>query len=102
MARSAPKRNKQATISFRLTDDDLAAVREAAESAGLTPGQYARARTLGHAVYSKVDMVAINELRRQGGLLKHIAIERRLPPAAIEAAMQAVVDAINALARSEQ
>ncbi len=99
MAKTA-KRNKPVTVSFRLTDEDLTAVREAAEAAGLSPGQYARARTLGHVVMSRVDMTAINELRRQGGLLKHIALERQLPLSSIELALDAVVDAIHKLARS--
>ncbi len=95
------KRNRAATISFRLTDEELAAVHHGAEAAGLSPGQYARARTLGHVVMSRVDMTAINELRRQGGLLKHIALERGLPWSDIEPAIQSVISAINKLAMDQ-
>ena len=46
---------------------------EAAETAGMSIGRYARHRLDGSHVTSKMDAKVLNELRRLGGLLKMLA-----------------------------
>ena len=59
-------------INLRVTEDELADVKGQAASAGLSLSAYARKRILGMTVTSKVDMKLYNELKKQGGLVKHI------------------------------
>lgn len=84
-------------VSFRVSAKEAYALREAAGAAGMSLSKYCRSRTLGHRVVSKIDLVAINELRRQGGLLKHVALETGTDTSA---ALSAVVAAVNALSRA--
>ncbi|WP_312283853.1 plasmid mobilization protein [Candidatus Igneacidithiobacillus taiwanensis] len=88
---------KMRVLSFRVTDEDYQRIRQWAELAGLTPGQFARARALGMPVQARGDLALINELRRQGGLLKHIAIETRQPWEKVEPAINDVRAAITAI-----
>ena len=62
-----------ARLNVRLTAEELAEVRETAGSMSLS--QYVRKRALGHPVIASVDMKMVNELRRLGGLLKHVHTE---------------------------
>lgn len=66
---------KDTRINIRLTSAELEEVREAAKLTGLSVSAYGRRRLLGHAVVSQADAEAIRELRRLGGLLKHINLE---------------------------
>jgi len=91
---------KQRVVAFRVTDEDYDRMRQSAELAGMTPGQYARARALGHPVIARCDLALINELRRQGGLLKHVAIEAGRPWRDIELAIADVRAAITAIRTS--
>lgn len=61
---------KSRVLGIRLTDDEYARIQEEAEVAGLTASKYMRRRVLGHVVTAHSDLTLINELRRQGGLLK--------------------------------
>lgn len=61
-------------IGFRLSDDEYARLLEEAELHGMTFSQLARNRLVGTHITSKIDAQAVAELRRQGGLLKHLAM----------------------------
>jgi len=64
--------NKTAQVRIRFTPTEKAQAEGHAKAAGLTLSEYIRKRALGMPVRSRADEQTINELRRLGGLLKHI------------------------------
>lgn len=64
--------NKADRIYVRMTEDEKARVSALAAEANLTLSAYVRRRALGLPVHSKADAQTINELRKLGGLVKHI------------------------------
>lgn len=69
------KQNHEARVAVRLPQEAYARLKKEAEIHGLTFSKIARARLAGTKIQSKVDALAIAELRRQGGLLKHFMME---------------------------
>jgi hypothetical protein len=61
-----------ATINVRLTAAEKARLKEDADLAGLSISELARRRYFGKRIVANADAVMIKELRRIGGLLKHI------------------------------
>lgn len=59
-------------IAVRLTPDEKARLRDDAELAGLSVSELVRRRYFGRPIVANADMVMVRELRRIGGLLKHI------------------------------
>lgn len=76
MPRRPAASSRAAVINIRLTPEERTFLAEQARLAGLTLSAYGRRRLLGHVVMAQADRAAIAELRRLGGLLKHIALER--------------------------
>lgn len=64
--------NKTAQVRIRFTPDEKTKAEALATEGGLTLSGYIRRRALGLPVRSKADTQMINELRRLGGLVKHI------------------------------
>ncbi len=64
--------NLSAVVNVRLTVDEKAALKESATLSGLSVSEYVRRRVLGRVVMAHSDIVVIQELRRLGGLLKHL------------------------------
>lgn len=64
--------NKTAQVRIRFTPDEKAQAEALAKEGGLTLSEYIRKRALGMPVRSKADTQMINELRKLGGLVKHI------------------------------
>src|SRR3954470_5091500 len=64
-----------AVVNVRLTTAEKACVLEDAAIAGLTISAISRRRMLGRRVVANVDAAMIRELRRLGGLLKHLHVE---------------------------
>lgn len=62
----------EAMISVRLTDAEKERLREDADLAGLSVSELVRRRYFGRKITAHVDLATIRELRRIGGLLKHI------------------------------
>ncbi|MCA3160350.1 MAG: MobB mobilization protein [Burkholderiales bacterium] len=69
------KREKQ--VNIRLTDDELNALERDAELSGRHLSGVVRERVLGREISARADMAAVNELRRQGGLLKDVHVQSR-------------------------
>ena len=67
----------EANIGFRLTKAEKEKLQEQADLAKLTLSEYVRRRALGRKVVAKIDMAVLAELRRMGGLLKHVHTETR-------------------------
>lgn len=87
---------KTRKISFRLSEQEYARVKNELEVCGLTVSALARHRVLGRNVASRADLAVLAELRRLGGLLKHVHNESRCAYSALTA--QAIRD-LSAYAR---
>jgi len=61
-----------ACIGLRLPSGEKAEIAEAADLAGLSMSELVRRRYFGRAIVADVDLQMIRELRRIGGLLKHV------------------------------
>lgn len=59
-------------INIRVTEFELKELKEDAEEAGLSLSEYGRRRLLGLRVDSRLDVRVVGELRRLGGLIKHL------------------------------
>ena len=64
-----------AVVNVRLTIAEKARLLEDAAIAGLTISALSRRRMLGRRVVANIDAAMIRELRRLGGLLKHLHVE---------------------------
>ena len=67
------KKKREATIILRILPEEKTAISGEAGKAGLTVSEYIRCRVLGKPVKSRMSEKVINELRRLGGLQKHLA-----------------------------
>lgn len=61
-----------AVINVRLTSAEKAQLKEDAELASLSMSELVRRRYFGRPIVAHADAVMIKELRRIGGLLKHV------------------------------
>jgi hypothetical protein len=66
------RRRMSVAVRVRMTPEDEAAIREKAEVAGVTMSAFLRAAALGRKTPSRIDLQIVNELRRLGGLQKHL------------------------------
>lgn len=71
-SKAPEKRNATTTITVRYTPEEAAIVREKASDAGVTVSAFHRAAALGRKTRSVIDSHIINELRKLGGLQKHL------------------------------
>lgn len=63
--------------SFRLTEKERIDFEEQREVSGLSVSEFVRRRILGFRIVSKIDLKFLGELKRQGGLIKHLYNETR-------------------------
>lgn len=63
---------KNTAMLIRLTADEKSFIRTQAEAAGLPASAYVRALAVGNTIRTKTDAAVLNELRRLGGLCKHL------------------------------
>ena len=90
-----------AIVNVRLTSEEKERLRDDADMAGLSMSALIRARYFGRPVVAHADQVLIKELRRVGGLLKHIHNESGgAYSAETSAALFLVNEAIRKVARS--
>jgi len=79
MAKKKPKTQERerltAACKVRMTEAEKARLEEEAEIAGVTVSELLRRRFFGRPIVAKGDMAILRELRRVGGLLKHIYLE---------------------------
>ena len=71
MARPTQQRTR--FVKIRLTEREFEFVQHQSEGASLTLSEYIRRRMLGKRVVSRTDIRLQNEVRRLGGLQKHLA-----------------------------
>lgn len=98
-----PRRTEQMTSPFqvRLTPTERAELEAAAEAAGITLSEYIRRRALGRRVVARralTDIQTLNELRRLGGLVKHLALEEVGNPDDLRTALAALREAAERIA----
>jgi hypothetical protein len=62
-------------VGIRLSGEENQRIREQAEMSHLTISEFMRRRALGKQIVPKSDLGILSELRRLGGLLKHIHLE---------------------------
>jgi hypothetical protein len=77
-------------ITFRLSETEYALISENLSVIGVTISALARKSILGIRVASKADLAVLAELRRLGGLMKHVHNESRGAYSALTA--QAIKD----------
>ena len=63
---------RDVNFHFRTTKNEMDIIRENAKLAGLTNSEYVRRRALKIQVVAKVELNILSELKRIGGLIKHI------------------------------
>lgn len=61
-----------AKIAVRLQPEEKAQLREDADIAGISVSELVRRRYFGRPIVANADLMMIRELRRLGGLLKHV------------------------------
>lgn len=72
-----PRIERNTRIGFRVSEEERRETKEQAEVCHLTISEYIRRRVLGKRVVPQADMAVLAELRRLGGLLKHVHLEAR-------------------------
>ena len=72
-----PQIERKIRIGLRISEKEAQEVKEQAEASHLTLSEYVRRRILGKRIVPQADMNVLAELRRLGGLLKHIHNETR-------------------------
>jgi len=97
----APQREPlDAVINVRLTAAEKARLKEDADAAGLSVSELVRRRYFGRPIVANADAVMLKELRRLGGLLKHVHSESRGAYSQhTAAALAAIKDYIEKLSR---
>jgi hypothetical protein len=59
-------------VEIRLKASEKQRIKDEAELAGLTVSEFVRRRALGKRILASADLATIRELRRLGGLFKHV------------------------------
>lgn len=86
--------------AVRFTRNEYRQLCEQAALHGITVSKFIRARMTGARIASRADLVAIAELRRQGGLLKHLVqTANTLNHRDVQTALTAITEAIGKLSR---
>ena len=88
---------KKTNFIFRLTEKEKDFIHAQAEAAGLPASEYVRAIALGHEIRTQADVAVLNELRRLGGLCKHL-YNKGMDPDATGSALAALESAAARLA----
>lgn len=72
MSKSESRKRTELLLGVRCYPDEKEAIQEKAKSAGLSVGEFFRRCALGRRIEAKCDTDLILELRRLGGLQKHL------------------------------
>ena len=93
------KPSLSAVVNVRLTEVEKAQLRHDAEVAGLTVSALVRRRALGRRVVASADLAVVRELRRQGGLVKHLHQQSGAHSVETGRALQAIERLIERISR---
>ncbi len=72
---NSESRKRTLALAVRVTPEEADALREKARDAGTSVSGFLRACALGRKTRNTIDSQVINELRRLGGLQKHLFTE---------------------------
>lgn len=75
MQRGTYSKERTILVKFRLTAEERQFIDEQAAEACVTVSEFVRRRAMGKRLVSRLDETVLNELRRLGGLQKHLASE---------------------------
>jgi hypothetical protein len=89
-------------VNVRLTERENAELREAAAAAEITLSEYVKRRALGRVVTASTDLKVVRELRRLGGLVKHVATMQIADRKAINETLNALGHYVSVLADDRQ
>lgn len=84
-------------VTARFTRLEKAALLKMCDEQGLTLSAFIRGKVFGKRLASKSDSLMLNELRRQGGLLKHLCYEGHLEPEQINPVLANIMVALDAV-----
>lgn len=84
-------------VTVRFTTKEKLALVKMCEQEGVTLAAFVRSRVFGKRMSSKSDSTMLNELRRQGGLLKHLCYEGMLSQDEINPVLSDIKKAIDAV-----
>ena len=86
--------------SFRVSEQESEDFEEQRKVAGLSVSEYVRRRILGFRIVSKIDLRVLGELKRQGGLIKHLyKLTRGMYSQDMAEAIQALTSCVRKLER---
>lgn len=91
-----------AIVNVRLTSEEKERLRDDADMAAMSMSALIRARYFGRPVVAHADQVMIKELRRLGGLMKHLHNESNgayAPETSV--ALQLLIDAIKRVGKND-
>lgn len=72
---STKKAGMNRVIKIRISNDELSALKECADTAGISVSEFLRKSGRGATITSSSDRQTVRELRRLGGLLKKVHID---------------------------
>lgn len=90
MKRAPLRRNRTERFELRLSPKDAEQFRALARTAGLSVAELVRRAVLGLKIIPKIESIAVSEMRRIAGLLKHLAMQGHETRAAINAVVDCV------------
>ena len=73
MQRGSYSKERTSLVKFRLTAEERQFIDEQAAQACVTVSEFVRRRAMGKRLVSRFDDTVLNELRKLGGLQKHLA-----------------------------
>ena len=97
--RFCPSSDPKNTIMIvRMTQSERIALEDMASTAGMSMSEFVRRQSLGTPVVTKETSALIRELRRQGGLIKHIWLETGMVNKDAAVAISIIANTIRKLA----
>ena len=98
--RSPAPNRKDGAILVRISVEDRAIIGRRASMCALSVSEFVRRCALGRPLSTRVEIEAITELRRQGGLIKHLASNDRQHAYEYRVALNLIHDAIRRVTRA--
>jgi hypothetical protein len=97
-----PNDLKGDALLIRLRPDEHARIKQRAESCAVNVSEYIRRCALDRPLTARVDIEALAELRRQGGLIKHLALSDRSHGYEYRVALNLIHETIRKLIRDSE
>jgi len=89
-------------ILVRLSAQERTLIKQRAQSCAVTVSEYVRRCALERPMTGRIDIEALAELRRQGGLIKHLAASDRAHAYEYRVALNLIHEAIRRVVRDSE